>query len=410
MAAQTGNPNDDFTDLLKPLKMGDLTLSNRVVMASLTRNRDNIPRSNLHVPYYEERAGCGLILSEAALICPQGTEWTYMPGIYTPEHVAGWRQVTDAVHAKGGLIFCQLHHVGRVAHPGTRVQRSIGKPVPGPSDVAARGGKFRNVPGAPGYVEPTPIEDPYEYIALYDHATKCAKEAGFDGVEIHNANGYLPMQFLESHSNRRTDEFGGSITNRMRFSLTMLRALTKHFPYNRIGIKIAPCGGYNDMGEIDDEGNPSVSRAKETYGTFCTELNKLGLAYVQVMRWWASYDPMIGGKPRAVEWDPIGYLRPILKNTLVLGNTGFTPHEANEWIRDGKMDGAVIGRPFLYNPDYVQKLGQGRAAELYLEQPGDEYWWYKWRMNDKRDGYLNWGNRSKITYTAQKDALSYIHD
>ncbi|KAF2021159.1 FMN-linked oxidoreductase [Aaosphaeria arxii CBS 175.79] len=388
MPTTSSTHDNGFHHLLQPLRLGDLQLKNRVVMASLTRNRDSIPRANLHVPYYTERAGCGLIISEAALICPQGTEWTYMPGIYTAEHVAGWKKVTDAVHERGGLIFCQLHHVGRVAHPGTRVQRSINQPVPGPSDVAARGGKFRNVPGAPGYVTPTPIKDPYEYVGLYEHATKCAKEAGFDGVEIHNANGYLPMQFLESHSNKRSDEFGGSIHNRMRFSFTILQALTKYFPYSRIGIKIAPCGGYNDMGELDEHGNPSIEKAKETYGTFCKELEKLGLAYVQVMRWWASYDPMIGGKPRAVEWDPIAYLRPILKNTPLFGNTAFTPEEADQWIQDGKMDAVVIGRPLLYNPDYVDKLTSGRAAEIYKEQPGDEYWWYKWRMNGKCIGKL----------------------
>ena len=123
------------------------------------------------------------------MICPQGTEWTYMPGIWLPEHVAGWEKVTTAVHEAGGLIFCQLHHVGRVAHPGTRVQRESGKAVPGPSDVPARGGRFRNVPGAPGYVKPTPIEDPMEYMALYDHASKCAKDAGFDGIGVFSSSG-----------------------------------------------------------------------------------------------------------------------------------------------------------------------------------------------------------------------------
>lgn len=201
MASDTGK----FEDLLEPLRMGDLHLKNRVAMASLTRNRDNVPRENLHVPYYRERAGTGLILSEAALICPQGVEWTFMPGIYSDEHVEAWQKVTTAVHQEGGLIFCQLHHVGRVAHPDTRVQREIAKPVPGPSAVAARGGKFRNVPGSPGYVQPTPIENPWEIVELYGNAARLAREAGFDGVELHNANGYLPMQFLESHSNRRTD-------------------------------------------------------------------------------------------------------------------------------------------------------------------------------------------------------------
>jgi 2,4-dienoyl-CoA reductase-like NADH-dependent reductase (Old Yellow Enzyme family) len=201
------------------------------------------------------------------------------------------------------------------------------------------------------------------------------------------------MQFLESHSNRRTDEWGGPIENRMKFSLAVLAQCNKHFPYSRIGVKIAPCGGYNDMGEMNAAGDPSPEHAKLTYGPFCKELNKLGLAYVQVMRWWAAYDPMLGGKKRGVEWDPIAYLRPILKDTLLVGNTGFTPEEADEWIREGKMDAAVIGRPMLYNPDYVQLLEEGRREEMYDEEPGDEYHWYKYRNNDKMDGYLNWKGR-----------------
>ncbi|KAB8228873.1 alkene reductase [Aspergillus alliaceus] len=406
-----GPHSEPFQHLLEPLKMGDQLLKNRVIMASLTRNRDNVPRENLHAPYYSERAGTGLIISEAALICPQGVEWTFMPGIYSLEHVQGWKKVTDAVHAQGGLIFCQLHHVGRVAHPCTRVQRESGQPVPGPSAVAARGGKFRNVPGGPGYTTPTPIENPQAIIELYGRASRLAKEAGFDGVEIHNANGYLPMQFLESHSNKRTDEWGGSIGNRMRFSLACLAKMNEHFPYHRIGIKIAPCGGYNDMGETDVDGNPCPEAAKATYGPFCAALNTLGLAYVQVMRWWAAYDLMIDGKPRGVEWDAISYLRPILKDTLLFGNTGFEPEEAEEWIRDGRMDGVVIGRPLLYNPDYVEKLKSARSNELYKEQVGDEFWWYKWRNNDKRDGYLDWDKRTIIPVSVGKDdRLSLIHD
>ena len=298
-----------------------------------------------------------------------------MPGIYSQEHVEGWKKVTDAVHEKGGLIFCQLHHVGRVAHPGTRVQRESGQPVLGPSPIAARGGKFRNVPGGPGYTTPTPIQDPMEIVELYGRAARLAKEAGFDGVEIHNANGYLPMQFLESHSKKRTDKWGGPIENRMRFSLTVLAKLNEHFPYHRIGVKLAPCGGYNDMGELDVHGNRSVEVAKATYGPFCAKLNSLGLAYVQVMRWWAAYDLMIDGEPRGIEWDAISYLRPILKDTLLFGNTGFEPNEAGRWIRDGLVDGVVIGRPLLYNPDYVAKLQSDQADTLYVEQPGDEYWW-----------------------------------
>lgn len=165
------------------------------------------------------------------------------------------------------------------------------------------------------------------------------------------------------------------------------------------------------MGEVDENFVPNVPKAKETYGEFCKELNKLGLAYVQVMRWWAAYDPMLGGKVRGVDWDPIAYLRPILQNTIIMGNTGFTPEEADEWIKDGKVDMVAVGRPLLYNPDYVELLEEGRREEMYDEQPGDEFFWYKYRNNDKLDGYLNWKGRSqKFGKTAAKDALGFIHD
>lgn len=316
-----------------------------------------------------------LQISEAALVCPQGPEWTYMPGIYTEEQARGWKKVTDAVHARGGLIFCQLHHVGRVAHPGTRVQREMGLPVPGPSAIAARGGKFRNVPGAPGYVVPTPIEDPEMIISHYDNASRLAKEAGFDGVELHNANGYLPHTFLESHSNHRTDKWGGSVENRMRFSLACLAQANKHFPYDRIGVKLSPCGGINDMGELDADGNPSEEAAKATYVPFCAKLDTLGLAYVEFMRYWPGMDIPVDGKPRGVNWDCIGHLRAVLKNTPVFASANFTPEEAEEWIRQTRVDAVVIGRPLLYNPDYAEKVQAGRTDELYQEQPGDEYWW-----------------------------------
>lgn len=195
----------------------------------------------------------------------------------------------------------------------------------------------------------------------------------------------------------------------MRFSLAVLARLNEHFPYHRIGIKLAPCGGYND--EMDAQGRPSTEAAKATYGPFCEKLDTLGLAYVQVMRWWKAYDLMIDGMPRGVEWDTISYLRPILQNTLLFGNTGFTPAEADEWIKEGRVDAVVIGRPLLYNPDYVEKIRAGNVHLLYEEQAGDEYWWYKWRNNDKRDGYLNWAQRAIIPGSLdRKDRLSLIHD
>ncbi|KAL2839253.1 hypothetical protein BJY01DRAFT_257779 [Aspergillus pseudoustus] len=362
-----------FEHLLSTLQVGDLQLENRVVFASMTRNRGIVPQSDIHVPYYRERAGVGLITTESVLICPQGSDWSYMPGIYSQDQVDGWKAVTDAVHDAGGLIFCQLLHPGRIAHPDTHAQRQTGQAVVAPSPIAARGGKFRNVPGGPGYVVPSEIADPEEILDLFEEAARGAKEAGFDGLQLHHANGYLPMQFLEAHSNTRTDAWGGSIENRIRFTLGVLERMSRYFPYNRISIKIAPCGGYNDMGELDASGQPSIEAAKATYIPFCKALAKLGLAYIEVVRFFAPFDPVIDGKGRGVDWDVISELRDILRGTPLFGNTAFTPEEAETYIREDRMDGVAIGRPLIYDQDYVGKLKAGE--QLYQEQRGDEFWW-----------------------------------
>jgi 2,4-dienoyl-CoA reductase-like NADH-dependent reductase (Old Yellow Enzyme family) len=211
-------------------------------MASMTRNRCPGSLPDEHVAaHYAARAGAGLILSEGALIAPQGTEWPSAPGIWGTEHVTAWKKVTDAVHAAGGLIFCQLWHIGRVAHPLAQ----SGLPAPGPSAIAAAGGKFRQLAGEPGYVTPEAIADPSAYVALYGKAAANAKAAGFDGVELHGANGYLVAQFLESSSNKRTDKYGGSVANRCRFALEAIDAIVAAWggDAKRVGIKLSPSGG-----------------------------------------------------------------------------------------------------------------------------------------------------------------------
>ncbi|KAL2802456.1 hypothetical protein BJX63DRAFT_440932 [Aspergillus granulosus] len=293
-----------FEHLLSPLQVGDLTLKYRVMFASITRNRGIVPQEDIHVPYYRDRAATGLIA------------------------------VTEAVHTAGGVIFCQLLHPGRIAHPEAYAQRQTGQPVVAPSPIAARGGKFRNVPGGPGYVVPSAIKDPEKILDLFEHAAKRAKEAGFDGLRLHHANGYLPMQFLD-----------------------------KYFPYNRLSIKIAPCGKYNDMGELDESGQPSVEAARATYIPFCEALAKLGLSYVEMARFLAPFDPVIDGRGRGVQWDAISELRGVLKGTPIFGNTAYTPEEAEQCIREGRMD------------DYVTKLKAGEPERLYQEQHGDEFWW-----------------------------------
>lgn len=211
--------------------------------------------------------------------------------------------------------------MGRVAHPDYELQKQTGKPVPGPSAVGARGGTFYDLPGKPGYITPHEIENPREIVEEYTHATRNCKKAGFDGVELHNANGYLPNQFLENHSNHRTDRYGGSVEKRMTFSLEILEEIFKVYPPHRVGIKLSPSGGYNDMGPVDenrDTKHASYEATLEQYVPFVKKLDSLGLGYIQIMRpgfGTMKYDE----KPRGLqELDIFKELRPHVKNAKVL--------------------------------------------------------------------------------------------
>ncbi|RKO89612.1 hypothetical protein BDK51DRAFT_20470, partial [Blyttiomyces helicus] len=231
--------------LASPLEIGELTIKNRFVLASLTRNRNpgTVP-NELNVEHYRQRSTAGLILSEGVMIEPLGAEWTNAPGIYSEKQIAGWCKVTDAVHVEGSLIFAQLWHIGRTAHPTLQA----GQPNVGPSAVAAKGGKFRQLEGYVGA-----IEDPQRYIDLYRIAAQNAKRAGFDGVEVHSANGYLPHQFIDSTANKRTDKWGGSNENRTRFTIEAVKAAIEGFgDASRVGIKLSPSGGYNDVGDSEE--------------------------------------------------------------------------------------------------------------------------------------------------------------
>jgi len=225
-----------------------------------------------------------------------------------------------------------LWHVGRVAHPGYELQKATGKPVPGPSAIAARGGAFHDLPGNPGYITPTAIEDRRTIVEEYAQATRNAKKAGFDGVELHNANGYLPNQFLENHSNKRTDKYGGSVENRMRFSLEILDEIFKIYPRSRVGIKLSPSGGYNDMGPVDESKDPkhaSYEALLEQYVPFVKKLDSLGLGYIQMMRpgfGATKYDEEQRGYE---DLDIFKDFRPLVKNAKVpfqtLVNQKFNP-------------------------------------------------------------------------------------
>ncbi|KAJ8591529.1 FMN-linked oxidoreductase, partial [Rhizopogon salebrosus TDB-379] len=263
-----------FSKLLEPLIIGPLTLHNRVIMSALTRSRSvptNVP-NDINLEYYVQRArgGAGLIATEGALVCQQGSEWQNAPGIWNQEQVVAWKKITDGVHAEGGVIFNQLWHLGRVSHPDAPEQKASGTPVYGPSAKAARGGKFRFLPGQPGYVTPVAIDDPRAIIDLFRKAAINAKEAGFDGVELHGANGYLIHQFLDSTSNKRTDEYGGSIENRARFGLEILKELVSIWGSKRVAVRLSPSGGYNDMGM-------PLQETIDTYQYFISQADNLDL-------------------------------------------------------------------------------------------------------------------------------------
>lgn len=344
--------------LLTSLKVGSITIRNRVAMSALTRNRAlNTVPNDIMAEYYEQRAagGAGLIVTEGVLITRLGTEWAHAPGLWNKEQVTGWKKIVDTVHANGSYIYAQLWHVGRVAHPDAPEQKLAGTPVYAPSAIAARGGKFRHIPGIPGYVTPTAVEDPWTIIAQFKEAATNAKEAGFDGVELHGANGYIVQQFLDNTSNKRTDQWGGSIKNRARFGLEALKVMIEVFGEN-VGLKINPAGGYNDMGM-------PLQETLDTYTYFVSEADKLGLAYITLVRYVAATDVEYDGKKRATVHDVLESYRPAIKNAKVLLNGAVTPKEGAELVAGGKVDGIVIGFNWITHPDLVKRVQHGKPLD-----------------------------------------------
>ncbi|KAL5492855.1 hypothetical protein ACEPAI_4303 [Sanghuangporus weigelae] len=346
-----------FSHILSPVTLGSVPLRNRVIMSALTRDRSaptNVP-NELNLEYYKQRAkgGAGLIISEGTLVSQQGTEWPNAPGIWSKEHVTAWRKITDAVHAENGKIFCQLWHTGRVSHPDAPEQKASGLPVYAPSAVAARGGNFRHLPGTPGYVTPTEVPDPTILIEQFRNAAVNAKEAGFDGVELHGANGYLVQQFLDNTINFRNDRWGGSTENRARFGLEILKVLVDIWGADKVGVKLNPAGGYNDAGM-------TLEDTIETYSYFIKEADAIGLAYVCFVRYAAKLDTEFDGKKRATQHDVLGTYGPLLKRAKVLLNADVSPQEADQLIADKRIDAAVFGWFWIANPDVVLRLQAGK--------------------------------------------------
>ena len=335
-----------MSSLFTPLRVGALALPNRVLMAPLTRCRAegaNVP-TDLMAEYYAQRAGAGLIIAEATTVSPRGHGYPNTPGIYTAEHVAGWKKVTSAVHAQGGRIVLQLWRVGRVSHPAFQPNGEL--PV-APSALKPRGQVWTGKEMA-DYVTPRAlgIEEIPGIVAEYVRGARLAKEAGFDGVEIHNANGYLLDQFLRSGTNHRTDGYGGSVANRARLTLEVASAVVSVWGSDRVGIRLSPGGVFNDMADA----NP-----RETFGYVLRELSKLELAYAHVTRVTAQ-DIAHGAKEGVGPKE----LRADFKGVLITAG-GFDRPQAEQAIAEGWADAIAYGVPFLANPDLPRRLRENLA-------------------------------------------------
>ncbi len=341
-----------MTTLFDPLKIGDIQLANRVVMAPLTRNRSPgaVPNT-LNAAYYEQRASAGLLITEATAITHQGQGYADVPGLYKPEALEGWKQVTDAVHKAGGKIVVQMWHVGRISHDS--LQPNGGKPV-APSAIRAKSKTYLvNEDGSGTFAEtsePRALElnELPGLIEDYRRAARAAIDAGFDGVEIHAANGYLIDQFLRSGSNSRTDEYGGSIENRARLLFQVVDAITAEIGAGRTAIRISPVTPANDSSDP----NP------QPLFTYVVEgLAKYGLAYIHVI------EGATGGARDHQQGDtPFDYaaLRAAYKaaggNAAWMVNNGYNRELAIDAIEENKADLVAFGKLFIANPDLVERL------------------------------------------------------
>ncbi len=331
-AAVTNHPRQarEPSDVLfTPYRLGHIDLGNRLVMAPMTRSRaigQNVPNP-IAATYYAQRASAGLIVSEATQVSPQGVGYVRTPGIHSAEQVAGWTVITDAVHRAGGKIFLQLWHVGRISHPDFH-----GGELPvAPSAIAAVGQVF-TAKGPQQMVTPRALE-PAELAGIvgqFRKGAENAKAAGFDGVELHGANGYLLDQFLRDGANRRTDAYGGSVENRARLPLEVTRAVIDVWGADRVGYRISPNGTFNSM---------SDSNPVETFSYMTGELSKLGIVYLHVV------DPVVDGAKRI---SPL--LRRKFDRTYIV-NGGFDLDSANAVIRNSEADLVAFGVSFLANPD-----------------------------------------------------------
>ena len=324
-------------DLFSLVKLGGIELKNRMVMAPLTRNRageGGVPH-DLNVTYYAQRASAGLIITEATPISLMAHGYPALPGIYTKEQVAGWKKVVDAVHEKGGKIVLQLWHVGRISHPSL-----LNGALPVAPSAIKPAGKAFTYQGLVDYVEPRALKvsELPTIVQDYVHATKCAIAAGFDGVEIHAANGYLLDQFLRDGSNTRTDNYGGSFENRARLLMEVTKAVVDVIDADKVGVRLSPANPFNDM----RDSNPQA-----LFEYVVQQLNGFNLAYLHVV------EGGIAGGGTADAFDFVA-LRKVFKGAY-MANLGYDKARGNAAIASGFADCVAFGVPFIANPDLVAR-------------------------------------------------------
>ena len=344
------------SSLFNPLKLGALTLPNRIIMAPLTRCRadDGHVPSDLMAEYYSQRATAGLIVAEATMVMEGNSAFWREPGIYSDAQVAGWRKVTDAVHAKGGLIFLQLWHGGRATHP---LLNNGQQPV-APSAIAIEGDEVHTPEGKKPYVTPRELRDDElpGVVEGFSKAAQNAQAAGFDGVEVHGANGYLLDEFLRDGANKRTGAYGGPIENRALLLLEVTDAAISVWGADRVGVRISPLNSFNSMSDSDPVGVTSYVAA---------QLAKRGVAYLHLMR--ADFFGVQQG-------DVVSPARAAFPGVLI-GNMGYSPSDAAESVAAGMLDAVAFGHHYVSNPDLVERVRVGAAfaepdaATFYSQGP-----------------------------------------
>jgi len=355
-------------ELLSPFQMGDLNLENRIVLAPLTRGRAGVERmpNELMAEYYSQRASAGLLITEATVVSRQGNGWINSPGIFSDEQGVAWKKVTAAVHAKGSKIFLQLWHCGRASHSAFH-----GGELPvAPSAVRLNGEYIHTPQGKKDYEIPREL-DASEIPAIvedYQQAARRAKEAGFDGVEVHSANGYLIDQFLQSKTNTRTDRYGGSPENRFNFLAEVMNAVLEVWPANKVGVRLSPNGNFNDMGSED---------YRETFTYVASQLEKLGLAYLHVV------DGLAFGFHELGEAMKLAEFRKVFSGPI-LGNCGYTQETAELAIREKNADMIAFGRPYISNPDLVDRFRNGWPLAPDAEMDA----WFSF----EKEGYTDFKN------------------